>query len=83
MVTPYKVKHSQESQLTSFQLNDDNVRVKTSPVIVLNALGKSGYRVTGASSAGTLSFVWTMERTRMKDMRSSDDYDSNSGEEEF
>ena len=82
MVTPYKVKHSQESQLTSFQLNDDNVRVKTSPVIVLNALGKSGYRVTGASSAGTLSFVWTMERTRMKE-RSAGDYDSNSGEEEF
>jgi len=63
------------------QLMDDNVSVKTSPVIVLNALGKSGYRVTGASSAGTLSFVWTMEKTKMKE-RSADSYGSASGEEE-
>ena len=83
MVTLYKVKYSQEYQLTAFQLNNDNVRVKTSPVIVLNALGKSGYRVTGASSAGTLSFVWTMERTRMKGRSADDDYNSVSGEEEF
>ena len=69
--------------LAHFKLIDDNVRVKTSAVNVLNALGKSGYRVTGASSAGTLSFVWTMERTRMKGRSADDDYNSVSGEEEF
>ena len=66
-----------------FQPVDDKVRVKTSPVNVLNALGKSGFRVSGASSAGSFSFVWTMERAKMRE-RSADDYGSASGgEEEF
>ena len=44
---------------------EDRVRIKMSPVRVLNLLGESGYRVIGASSAGgrdTGAYAWTMEK---------------------
>ena len=34
------------------KVSEDKVRVKMSPVRVLNVLGEAGYRVIGASSAG-------------------------------
>ena len=45
---------------------EDRVRIKMSPVRVLNLLGESGYRVIGASSAGrdTGAYAWTMEKKR-------------------
>ena len=44
---------------------EDRVRIKMSPVRVLNLLGESGYRVIGASPAGgrdTGAYAWTMEK---------------------
>ena len=42
---------------------EDRVRIKMSPVRVLNLLGESGYRVIGASSAGNNgAYAWTMEK---------------------
>ena len=49
-------------------------------MLILWVLTNYYCRVTGASSAGTLSFVWTMEGTKI---RLADDYGSASGEEEF
>ena len=50
------------------QVSEDRVRIKMSPVRVLNVLGDNGYRVIGASSAGRDgAYAWTLEKKKFSD----------------
>ena len=52
-------------RLLLLQVSEDRVRIKMSPVRVLNVLGNDGYRVIGASSAGRDgAYAWTLEKKK-------------------
>jgi len=63
---PYEIENKLKEGYGRFnQVSEDRVRIKMSPVRVLNVLGDSGYRVIGASSAGRDgAYAWTLEKTK-------------------
>ncbi len=60
-------------------IGEDRVRIKMSPVKVLNMLGEFGYRVVSASKAGSDGYLWTLEKRKFellgRDLGGSEGYD--------